>query len=137
VKDPTTVLLPGEREATREMATVVRAWWKARTLEAIDRSGVTLPQAWTDLQFFVCAYLIGRLNSPKTPVEIKDAIALRLAPQMGILLKGTPAGERPKELGNPMSEAHEMPKREKEPPAAPDGSVGSLLQSYGVSKLPQ
>lgn len=83
----------------------MRAWWRERSAEAMVHAA-SLPQAVAELGVVSAAHLMRRLASKKTPEDVKDRIALAMAPRMiaeargrmpkgGRGLEGGKGGERP------------------------------------------
>jgi len=109
-----------------ELAAFTNAWWKCKSLAETKQS---LSQVVLDYQFQICAYIMRRLHDPRTPDEVKDAFALKGAPNLGVVLR------HPDTTGSVSIGYGTSPT----PPGegvAPGPNVQSVLDAYRVTGKP-
>lgn len=86
---PEVVSSPPSRgsSTTSDLGRGVRRFWrKQRLADTVDDT--TLAQALAEVGILSLAHLARRLCSKKTPVEVKDKIALAMGPKLVVQLQG-------------------------------------------------
>lgn len=69
-----------------DLAKDLRVWWKRRPTEVV--TAISLPKALAEVGILALAHLANRLADAKTPVRVRDQIALTMGPKLAIELRG-------------------------------------------------
>lgn len=66
----------------------VRQWWRKQLGQIVEQGGVTIIQAIGDVGILAMGHLANRLCDPRTPMAVKDTIALVMAPKLAAEVRG-------------------------------------------------